>query len=198
MYLLVANTGIKKSYAFTIDNNNTVFPLNINISVNNKKNNQIAISEKKSFDIRPKKIDAFFKRHNAPLYGYGKIFIEQADKNKIDWRIVSAIAWCESNGGKVTPQFGDQESYNAWGWAVFDNNNVTKRVNKYDMISWEKGITIVSNGMRSYYNKGLIKPEEIVIRYTPASVRKANGFAKEAPWVKCIQSTIDKITEQKI
>jgi hypothetical protein len=45
-------------------------------------------------------IDAYFKKGDMPLYGTGKIFAEEADKNGLDWRLLPAIAVRESSGGK--------------------------------------------------------------------------------------------------
>lgn len=144
-------------------------------------------------DNMAKKIDAYFAKRKAPLAGYGYIFTREARDNNIDPLIVAAIAQCESQGGKVTPQFGGVESYNAWGYAVFDKNSITKNMNAYGMGSFENGIALMSRAIRKYYDKGLIEPHEIVTRYTPASVRKANGNSYNAPWTLCVTSTMKKI-----
>lgn len=48
---------------------------------------------------RAAKIDAYLKSYNSPLVGYGKKFVEEADKNDIDWRLLVAIAGQESTFG---------------------------------------------------------------------------------------------------
>lgn len=45
-------------------------------------------------------IDKFFRTYKAPLEGYGMKFVEEAEKNNIDWRLLPAIAMRESTGGK--------------------------------------------------------------------------------------------------
>jgi len=77
------------------------------------------------------KIDAFFEERGAPLAGEGCNFVYHANENEVEPFLVPAIAWCESNGGIVTPQFGNQESFNAWGWAVYDSNDTTREVDGY-------------------------------------------------------------------
>lgn len=144
------------------------------------------------------KIDAYFASNNAPLAGYGKHFILEARRNNIDPLIVASIAQCESSGGKVTPQFGNSETYNAWGYGVFDNNLATRAMNAYDMESWENGIALMSRAIKKYYERGLISPEEIVTRYTPASVRKANGDPTQAPWTLCVSGTMEKILGKEL
>ncbi len=45
-------------------------------------------------------IDKFFASRNAPLEGYGMKFVQEAEKNDIDWRLLAAISVIESNAGK--------------------------------------------------------------------------------------------------
>jgi len=45
-------------------------------------------------------IDNFFASYDAPLKGHGMKFVLEAEKNKIDWRLLPAIAMRESTGGK--------------------------------------------------------------------------------------------------
>lgn len=64
-------------------------------------------------DPRIDAVNNFFHRGKMPLSGYGKIFVEQADKNGIDYRLLPAIAVKESGGGKRYPKSGN----NPFGWA---------------------------------------------------------------------------------
>jgi len=199
-YLLVNPNKSNKIYAISnegisIQEKTIKRDIDINLTPNITK--EITMNTP-NIDQRAIKIDKFFASYGSPLATYGSKFIEEADKNEIDWKLVASIAHCESTGGKVTPQFGNKETYNAWGWAVYDNNSTTKKVNRYDMGSWENGIEIVSAGMKSYYKRGLTTPEQIVTRYTPASVRKGGGNPANAPWTKCILYTFDKIQSQQI
>ena len=45
-------------------------------------------------------IDSFLSSYDAPLEGYGMKFVLEAEKNDIDWRLLTAIAMRESTGGK--------------------------------------------------------------------------------------------------
>ncbi len=49
---------------------------------------------------RAAKIDAILAVYNSPLEGYGEKFVEEADKNDIDYRLVVAIAGQESTFGR--------------------------------------------------------------------------------------------------
>lgn len=45
-------------------------------------------------------IDSFLASYDAPLEGHGMKFVVEAEKNDIDWRLLTAIAMRESTGGK--------------------------------------------------------------------------------------------------
>lgn len=49
---------------------------------------------------RAAKIDAILAMYNSPLEGYGEKFVEEADKNDIDWRLLVAISGQESTFGR--------------------------------------------------------------------------------------------------
>lgn len=56
----------------------------------------ITTQEANDIKERAEKIDALLAKYNSPLEGYGKKFVEEADKNEIDYRLVVAIAGQES------------------------------------------------------------------------------------------------------
>jgi hypothetical protein len=60
----------------------------------------ITTQEEKIREERAEKIDAYFKEKGAPLAGFGETFVEEAEKNGLDWRLLPAIAMRESTGGK--------------------------------------------------------------------------------------------------
>ena len=62
-----------------------------------------SISEEKHQEVREEraaKIDAYYKKRNMPLEGYGMKMVLEAEKNNLDWRLIPAIAIRESTGGK--------------------------------------------------------------------------------------------------
>jgi len=61
-------------------------------------------------DGRPARVDAYFEKHNAPLAGYGDVFVRVADACDMDWRLLPAIAMRESTGGKR------MQYNNPFGW----------------------------------------------------------------------------------
>lgn len=98
---------------------------------------------------RAERIDLYFKSRNMPLEGYGNKFIEEANKNDIDWRLLPAISVKESSGGKYICH----SNPNPFGW----NSCKTK----FDSI--EEAIEVVSwnlggnnpNTERYYKNKSV-------------------------------------------
>jgi hypothetical protein len=112
-------------------------------------------------DARPVIVDNFLAKHNSPMVGHGKDFVLTADKYGIDWRLLPAIAFQESNLGKKIPA----GSHNAFGWAVF-----TGERSGAEFDSWPASIETVAKGIKErYINQGLTTPEAIMTKYTPSS-----------------------------
>jgi hypothetical protein len=63
---------------------------------------------------KAKKIDQYFLDRGLPLAGYGKTFVEEAEKNDIPWNLLPAIAMIESTGGKHACQKATH-SFLGWG-----------------------------------------------------------------------------------
>ncbi len=76
--------------------------------------NQEADILAKTIEIRGKAIDAYFRAFDMPLFGTGQLFAEAAEKYKLDWRLLPAIAVRESTGGKFACK---GEKFNPFGWA---------------------------------------------------------------------------------
>jgi hypothetical protein len=106
-------------------------------------------------------VDNFLSRHRSPMQGMGSTFVFVADKYGIDWKLLPAIAFQESNLGKKIPK----NSYNAWGWAVYTGANSGAAFD-----SWESAIETVARGIKEkYITQGLTTPEAIMTKYTPSS-----------------------------
>jgi hypothetical protein len=129
-------------------------------------------------DARGLLVEKFLRKYHSPMQGSGAFFVEMADKYRVDWRLVPAIAFQESNLGKVIPQ----GSFNAWGWAVFTGKNSGVYFD-----SWPHAIETVTRGIaRDYYSRGLKSPKQIQTRYTPGS----NGS-----WAEAVQFAMEDIED---
>ncbi len=114
-------------------------------------------------DSRAAILDSIFESYKCPLVGKGKTFVKEADKNDIPYWMVPAIAFQESSCGRSTPKVEDNETYNAWGWAVWGDNT-------HSFKNWDEGIKTVSQYLGDrFYSQGITDPCEIMKTYTPPS-----------------------------
>ncbi len=106
--------------------------------------------EAKPVDKRAEILQAYLAKYDSPMQYQAQSFIDAADKNNLDWKLLPAIAGVESTFGKFIPG-----GYNAWGWGVYGNQAIY-----FD--SWDDGINTVATGLRqNYLNKGLTDPDSI-------------------------------------
>lgn len=101
-------------------------------------------------------LQQFLEQYDSPLIDYALNFVQEADKNNLDWRLIPAITGVESTFGKHIPI----NSYNAYGW----NNG------DFAFESWEQSISHVARVLNEKYaQKGLISVVEIAPVYAPPS-----------------------------
>lgn len=114
-------------------------------------------------DSRSQKINEVFRHYKCPLEGMGEVFVHEADKNNIPWWIVAAISFQESGCGKKTPQPDGVESYNAWGWAIYEGST-------HGFDNWARGVETVSKYMgERFFAQGITNTCDIMKVYTPPS-----------------------------
>lgn len=110
-------------------------------------------------DARPEIVRLYLSRYGSDLEPLAAKLVEEADKNDLDYRLVTAIAQQESNLCKLIPP----GSFNCWGWGIHSKGTLG-----FD--SFEEGIETVSKGLREeYLNKGYNSIPEIMSKYTPLS-----------------------------
>lgn len=116
-------------------------------------------------DARAQALEEFFSHYKSPLSGLGQHIVNEADKNKIDYRLLPAIAMQESTLCKrIIPS-----SHNCWGWGIYGT-----KVTKFE--SFEKAISTISQRLSvKYVQKGYTTPEQIVQKYTPSDDGKWSG-----------------------
>lgn len=66
----------------------------------------------KNTDFRVQALENVLDKYNSPLKPYASYFVQSADKNDIDWRLLPSIAGLESTFGKRQLS----GSYNSYGW----------------------------------------------------------------------------------
>lgn len=84
---------------------------------------------------RISKIESYYARHDLPLQNEAVHFVDAAEKYDIDWRLVAAIGFIESTGGKFACSTAD---YSAFGWGSC-KINFDSYADSIDVISWNLG-----------------------------------------------------------
>lgn len=131
-------------------------------------------------DARALVLGNFLERHNSPLAPYAEYIVSRAEHYNIDYRVVPAIAMCESTGGKRIPS---SDSYNAWGISV-ETGETSGAVFK----NWMHAIEWVTKYMyEKYYNRGIQDLVDIGAIYAPPSVANGNS------WANCVSFFINEI-----
>lgn len=82
----------------------------------------------------------FLDSYNSPLKIYARNFVEEANKNNLDYRLLAAISGVESTFGQQLPY----SSYNAWGWGIYGNNALR-------FGSYPEAISTISKSLRENY-----------------------------------------------
>lgn len=131
-------------------------------------------------DARSLLLQNFLETHNSPMAPYADLIVTLADRNNIDFRLVVAIAMCESNAGKRMPK---KDSFNAWGIAVYTNEASGKAFR-----DWPHALEWVSGYIKEkYYDIGLVNLYDIGAKWAPPSVE--NGYS----WTNCVESFMNDI-----
>lgn len=108
--------------------------------------------EDAAVDPRAEAIERLLARYRAPIQGLGHKFVEVADRDGYDWRLLVSIAGIESSFGQA------QLGYNLFGWGG----------GYIRFASFEDSIDQVSRGLaRGYIARGLTTPEAINPVYCP-------------------------------
>lgn len=131
-------------------------------------------------DARVQLIRNFLSLHDAPLANHAETLVRSADQYGLDYRMTTAIAMCESLGGKRVPK---KSGHNPFGIAVYSDGTLGKRFD-----DWPHAIEWASKLLRTqYYDRGYTNLIDIGARWAPPSVEKGNS------WANCVQSFMDKI-----
>lgn len=110
-------------------------------------------------DIRTDTLKDFLSFYKSPLLPYAQNVVDAADKYRMDFRLVPAIAMQESNLCKKAPK----NSNNCWGFGIYG-----KKVTTFD--NYAQAIDTVTKTLAmDYKNKGLTTPEQIMSKYTPSN-----------------------------
>lgn len=124
-------------------------------------------------DRRVTHLKNYLEAVDSPMASSAEQFINEADHFNLDWKLVAAISGVESYFGRHIPQ----NSYNAWGWAIFTGKSDGRHFD-----GWNDGITQVSEGLKNnYVNRGrnTVWTMGPVYAADPSWAWKVNHFMEE-------------------
>jgi hypothetical protein len=67
-------------------------------------------AQEKPADYRFKVLKSFFQKADCPAERYAQAFLDEADRNDLDWRLLPSLSFIESTGGKAA------RGNNFFGW----------------------------------------------------------------------------------
>lgn len=168
----MANIGTMELNTVSVDN------ISSEVSV-------ITTQENESRIKKAEAIDKYFASKGAPLEGYGMKFVEEAEKNGIDWRLLPAIAMRETTGGKFTCK-NPKAPNNSFGWGSckigFSSiNHSIEYISK----------TLGGNNEKVKHYKSDMTSEQILKKYNPESI--VPGYYKQVIKIMKIIDSEDTI-----
>jgi hypothetical protein len=121
-------------------------------------------------DARTFLLESFFKKNNSPMTPYAGLIVQQADTYGFDFRLVPAVAMCESNLGKRVPL---KSGFNPFGIAVYTGTQSGKNFD-----SWQTAIEWVSKYIHDrYYSQGITALHDIGEIWAPPSATDGGSWA---------------------
>ncbi|MBU1120075.1 glucosaminidase domain-containing protein [Patescibacteria group bacterium] len=136
-----------------------VYSAEYSLSSNITEANKTGISRFLTLDPRVLAMNKFLTDYHSPMAQYSSVFISEADKYGLDWRLVASISGVESAFGNIIPG-GD--SNNGWGW-----RGINKDENGWSVFAtWPDGIKEITRGLSQGYGVTLT-PFEIEPAYCP-------------------------------
>jgi hypothetical protein len=111
-----------------------------------------------TLDPRVLAMNKFLTDYQSPMAKYAEVFITEADKYGLDWRLIASISGVESAFGNIMPR----GSHNGWGWRGINRNDAGWSI----FGSWEEAISHITERMALGYGTDLT-PFEIQNTYCP-------------------------------
>jgi len=131
-------------------------------------------------DARALLLSQFLEQHDSPIAQFANYIVDRAEYYDIDYRLIPAIAMCESNVGKRMPS---KDSYNAWGISV-----ETGEISGAKFPNWLYAIDWVSRYLKEkYFDRGITDLVDIGAIYAPPSVANGNS------WANCVGQFMEQM-----
>lgn len=129
----------------------------------------------------------FLSDYNSPMAPYADVFITEADRYGLDWRLVASISGVESAFGNLIPR----NSNNGWGWRGGPGG-------AYSIFeSWGAGIKVITRGLARGYGVNMT-PFQIERAYCPPCYANpahawANGVTRFMYELKYYHDNLDRL-----
>lgn len=162
------------SVSFTQNGSESILGINKVEQVDQLSTPQIVSSDPRVIAMRKFLID-----YHSPLYPYANVFVEEADKHGLDWRLIVSISGVESAFGNLIPY----RSNNAWGW----KGDPTREWSHFS--SWRQAITIITERMAKGYGTDLT-PFDIESTYCPPC-----GQNPQHAWANGVTNFMNELDE---
>ncbi len=131
-------------------------------------------------EVKPnheKILQDFLEEKNSPLAPHARDFIDAAEKNNLDWKLVVSISGVESYFGRRIPY----ESYNGWGWGVYGDNVI-------NFASWTDAIETISASIKTKY----------MDKWDATTVEEIGAiYAADPNWSKKVRNFMNQIETYK-
>lgn len=171
---------------------NTVYAQEYNLNTLSTKSslkNVQSMTDILTEDARIIAMEKFLSDYNSPMTPYANVFIEQADRYGLDWRLVASISGVESAFGNISPR----NTNNGWGWRGINPNDGGWSI----FATWGTGITEVTRGLAEGYGVTLT-PFQIESTYCPPCGQNpahawANGVTRFMNELSYYVNNLDKI-----
>ena len=112
-----------------------------------------------TIDPRVLALNKFLTDYHSPMAQYANVFVTEADRYGLDWRLVASISGVESAFGNIVP---GGNSNNGWGW-----RGINKDANGWSVFAtWPDGIKEITRGLAEGYGVTLT-PFDIEPSYCP-------------------------------
>lgn len=128
------------------------------------------------YDNRAAKMRVVLEKYNSPMVGLEDVLIRTAEKYKLDWTLMAAIAGTESSFAKRMPA----NCNNPYGWGIYGDNKICFK-------SLEESIEGVASGLAKKYNISSVE-----------SIARTYNKVSTAGWIKHTRFFMNKIKTAEV
>ena len=154
---------VRKSSVVKVNSLTPIFDMHVYAGEYNLSSSQAPssiTSKTKFFTLDPRilAMSKFLHDYQSPMVQHAELFIVEADRHGLDWRLIVAISGVESAFGNLIPR----GSHNGWGWR--GRNADERGWSQFE--NWDEAIIHITERMALGYGTDLT-PYDIESTYCP-------------------------------